>query len=319
MHSHEFLVLRCAVLPQRHFHTRGRYVVRNAGVFALILVVGAAFLTQSNAQVPAWEQVSVSELLGNPSNYAGHLVRAGGYIVECTCSAPSLDCPFGCPKYSLYEATHEVAAVIPTDPNIALSWSETVDPLVSFVQFTYDGQQIVQHASGVPRTVWIIGTFLDRERIMDAPRYIIIVSSISWYETVTLCQPNCVYPSVPDYEHCTCVSPTTQTTTPACPPYQCPIGQVYDASCHCVSPVSLCNPNCAYPAIPDYEHCTCVAPSTTTAVSLCQPNCVYPSVPDYEHCTCVTQTPNPIVKAWNGFWNSLRCLFPFLGPCLPQS
>jgi hypothetical protein len=153
--------------------------------FALVLF-GLSYQVNpliAQSAVPAWEQVSVNGLLSNPSNYAGHLVKTNGYVITNTGAY------FG-GKYSLYEAVH--VAIIPTDPNIALSWSGSGDDplnLASYVQFTYDGQQITQNTLGVvPRMVWIIGTFTDMGQIVDAPRYVIVVSSVSWYETQTITQ-----------------------------------------------------------------------------------------------------------------------------------
>lgn len=48
--------------------------------------------------------------------------------------------------------------------------------------------------------------------------------------------------------------------------------------------------------------------ATTTTLTGCEPNCAWPSVPDYEHCTC-REPPNPILEALRTFWNWLRCLF----------
>ena len=164
--------------------------------FALVLF-GLSYQVNpliAQTAVSAWEQVSVSELLNNPSNYAGHLVRTNGYVITNTGAY------FG-GKYSLYEAVHEAPAVIPTDPNVALSWSGTVDPLANYISGWYDGQTISCNPPCppcanppcqcpmlciAPRMVWIAGNFMDRGQIADAPQYIIIVGNVSWYETTTV-------------------------------------------------------------------------------------------------------------------------------------
>lgn len=102
--------------------------------------------------------------------------------------------------------------VTPEDPHIALSWSGTVDPLVSFVQLQYDGQRIIPPGLE-PRRVWVIATFTDRGNIMDAPRYVLIVSDVFWLGT----------------------TPTI---------HGCPAGWVLDANGNCVQvcPISVTGP-----------------------------------------------------------------------------
>ena len=88
---------------------------------------------------------------------------------------------------------------------------------------------------------------------------------------------------------------------------------------------SMCFPNCIYPSVPDYEHCTCVSPTatttpiatTTTTSRTCPAQCTYgciwgESYPEQAFCITPNPTPtNPLVDALMKIWTWLRCFFGY--------
>jgi len=356
--------------------------VRNARLFALILVVivfGAAFLTQSNAQVTTQiydltvgvGQIGQVRLPVNPSTGCSWWIepssaRTCGTCVDISTSGdidPTIDCGNpprpGCSNaIVVYAFKPNVAGDYTIELRYGHAWAHNEYYMVAIVHLS-----VPALTTTVTGTTYTIGQPISTTGVLG-------IGNNGWFSVIENTENSYLL----DFTHSLpCV---TENGVIVCPsglwnsPQQSDLGKTiyvsgtFNMVAGCAAPpgpcvggpaiivqswyfaettVSLCQPNCAYPAVPDYEHCTCVSPMTgccppcpaDAACAPCPPN--WP--PCYESCAlllarggCGTcddgqghlvsyecPLPNPIVKVWNGFWNWLRCLFPGLGPCLPQS
>ena len=355
--------------------------MRNARLFALILVVivfGAAFLTQSNAQVTTQiydltvgvGQIGQVRLPVNPSTGCSWWIepssaRTCGTCVDISTSGdidPTIDCGNpprpGCSNaIVVYAFKPNVAGDYTIELRYGHAWAHNEYYMVAIVHLsvptltttvtgtTYTIGQPISSTGvlGIGNNGWFSvientensylldfthslpcvtenGVIVCPSGLWNSPQQSDLGKTIYVSGTFNMVA-GCAAPPGPCVGGPAIIVQSWYFIAPACPPYQCPVGQVQDpVSCQCKSQTTSTTTTMMTSAVQTSAVQTTSAVLTLTTLSNGAICWVDANHPDQPLCTGVLgPSSNPIVKVWNGFWNWLRCLFPGLGPCLPQS